>query len=143
MDEDQSQEQNPAKPNIHFIGMDDLSIFLVPDSELREIERGSPGNLKGNIAITLLSVFGGGVISALLGTIPTNIYMFTTLVVIMTLSLIVGVILYLLSRQERKDTEDVIKRIRARAKLKSGPQVTGKMLPQVKMIIDATDEENQ
>lgn len=142
MDDSQQENETPPKPLIRYIGMGNLRVFMVPESELEEIERGSPGNLMEAIGNTLLSIFFGGLISFLLGTTPTDIYKFSALVIVMSVSFIAGIIMLILSWRQRKDTESVTKRIRARGAASVGPQVTGKMLPQAKMVIDATDEEN-
>ena len=143
MDDDQLQLRKPIPPvTVRVIGAGEVSVFMVREDELNEIERGSPGSLMAGIANTLLSLFGGGLISFFLGTVPTDIYRFTALMAFTGVFFTVGIVLAILSWRHRKDTSDVIRRIRDRAKTQAGPQVTPHQLPQANMVIDVPDEES-
>ena len=124
MDEQQPQEMMPAV-DIRYVGIGQLTLFLISEDELRMIESGGPSATYLNLAIGFLSVGGGTVGSLLLSGTPTaSIYRFIIAVGIAIATLVAGFILLILWIRSSKDASNAIKRIRARAIQSAGAKVT-------------------
>lgn len=101
-------------PNIRYVGIGQLTIYLVSEEELRMIESGGPSATYLNLAIGFLSIGSGIGASLLLSGPPTSIYRFVVVVVVAVGSLIAGFILLLLWLRSSKDASKTIERIRSR-----------------------------
>jgi hypothetical protein len=136
LDDDQLQKGTPPV-RVEIIAMGTLRLYMVSDEELSAIERGSPGTEMAVMGNTLLSLFGGSLMSYLLGAAPTDIHKFIIFVILMSVFGVAGAVLLILSRRYSKDTSDVIRRIRSRDCAPTGPKVV-----QNSMVIDVVDEES-
>jgi len=98
---------------IRYIGIGQLTVYLVSEDELRMIESGGPSSTYLNLAIFFLSVAASFFVSALLSE-PKSIYRFIVIVVLTTGAAIAGFVLLFLWRRSSKGALNVIKQIRAR-----------------------------
>ena len=101
-------------PNIRYVGIGQLTIYLVSEEELRMIESGGPSATYLNLAIGFLSVGSGIGASLLLSGTPASIYRFVVVIVAAIGSLIAGFVLLVLWLRSSKDASNTIKRIRSR-----------------------------
>ena len=122
MDEQKSAEVMPAV-SVRYVGIGQLTVFLVSEDELRLIEAGSPAALCLNLGIAFLAIGTGSVVTLLLSEPSKSIHKFVVVVVITVLSLIAGFILLVIWTRLRKQASDVIKRIRSRAIPSAGGRV--------------------
>jgi hypothetical protein len=122
VDEQKSAEVMPAV-SVRYVGIGQLTVFLVSEDELRLIEAGSPAALCLNLGIAFLAIGTGSVVTLLLSEPSKSIHKFVVVVVITVLSLIAGFILLVIWTRLRKQASDVIKRIRSRAIPSAGGRV--------------------
>jgi hypothetical protein len=113
MDELKPQEVLPAV-NIRYVGIGQLTLYLVSDDELLVIERGGPATTFLNLAIAFLSLGAGSLVALMLTSLPTSVYKFTVVIVLTVVSIFSGVVMLVLWWRFRKDASNVIARIRAR-----------------------------
>jgi|ERR1019366_5111806 uncharacterized protein YhhL (DUF1145 family) len=134
MDEQKPQEMVPAV-NIRYVGIGQLTLFLVSEDELSLIESGGPAKTLLNLAIALLSVGAGSVVALLLSEPPKEIHKFIIVIVLTVVCLVGGFVLLVLWGRFRRDASDAIRRIRLRgipsvgAKVMEGPSVEDQTQP--------------
>ena len=90
-----------------------FTLYEVTDSELKEIEKGSPNSVYLNFAIFLLTV-GSSFLTSLLTFELQSITGFCIFVVVCALGFIIGSILLILWYRNRREIRAVIKRIKDR-----------------------------
>jgi len=122
MHEEQPREMLPAL-NVRYVGIGQLTVYLVFDDELRIIERGGPSATMLSLAIAFLSLGTGSFVSMMLTDLPKSIYKFTVVVILTTVSIAAGIILTILWWRFHRDVSDVIARIRARDIPSAGARV--------------------
>jgi hypothetical protein len=123
MDEDKGREVALPAVEVRYVGMGQLRIYLVSDEELTIIESVSPTGTLLNLAIALLALGIGSILTLLLSGPSQSIYRFTVAVVVISVSVIVGSVLLILWGRSRKRTPDIVERIRARGLPMAGPKV--------------------
>ena len=112
---DDANSKQPVPPaSIQYVGIGELTVYLVSDDELRMIESGGPSSTYLNLAIFFLSVGASFAASLLLST-PSSIHRFIVVTGLTIGSLIAGSILLALWFRSRLDASNVISRIRGRA----------------------------
>ncbi len=124
MDDEQRRDVALPAVDVRYVGMGQLRIYLVSDEELTIIETGSSAATLLNLAIALLALGVGSIVSLLLAGLPQSIYRFTVVIVVIVISMIVGIVLLVLWLKARKRTPEIIARIRARGL--PGPTVVPK-----------------
>lgn len=133
MEDNQLQKGFPPV-SVRLVGMGELTVYMVYEHELAAIERGSPATTMVSLAISLLSIAAGLLGSLMLSGAPVSIYRFIIFSVLLTLCSITGVVLLILSRRFRREPSDIIKCIRARKEVPTGPVVMAQ-------VVDSEDEE--
>ena len=113
MDDANSKQPVPTT-SIRYVGIGELTVYLVSDDELRMIESGGPSSTYLNLAIFFLSV-GASFGASLLLSAPASIHRFIIVAALTIGSLIAGSILLALWFRSRLDASNVISRIRDRA----------------------------
>jgi hypothetical protein len=113
MDDANSKQPVPTT-SIRYVGIGELTVYLVSDDELRMIESGGPSSTYLNLAIFFLSV-GASFGASLLLSAPASIHRFIVVAALTIGSLIAGSILLALWFRSRLDASNVISRIRGRA----------------------------
>ena len=98
---------------VRYVGMGEITIYLVSEDELRMIEAGGPSSTYLNLAIFFLSV-GASFLASLLLSEPKSIKRFIVVVALTVGSLIAGFVLLLVWRRSSKDATNTIQGIRAR-----------------------------
>ena len=93
--------------------VDSLSLYEITDFELNILEKGSPNSIYLNFSIFLLSV-GFSFMAALFSTEIHSERTFTTFVVLSTLGVGGGILLFLLWYRMKNEVTDVVSRIRER-----------------------------
>lgn len=129
---DSNRQDVSALPPVRCIGIGELRIYQVSDDELTMIESGAPATTMLNLAIALLGVGGGSIISLLLSEPSKSIYKFVLVVILTAVCVVSGIVLLVLWRKFSKRSENIVLRIRSRALSQPAP---GVMAPQ------ASDEE--
>jgi hypothetical protein len=124
------KEAQPLIPytEIHYVGMGEITIFLVSDDELRLLERGGTSSTFLNLAIFFTSTAASFFASLLLSP-PPSVRTFVVMVVLTTSTAIAGVVLIFLWRRSSRDVTDTIRRIRARRLPSGGEVVEGTPIP--------------
>jgi hypothetical protein len=100
---------------IRYIGIGQLTVFLVSEDELRLLESGGVASTCLNLGIGFSSIGLGSLISLLLNEPSNSLYKFVVVVVITVISLIAGVVLLVIWSRLRKHTSEALSRIRKRA----------------------------
>ena len=136
MDDDKLQKGLPPIA-VRIVAMGELTVYMVSEDDLSAIERGSPSTTMATLANSLLCLGGGFVGSLLLSGPPQSIYNFSVFTILTSVCFIVGLVLLILSRRYKEDRDDVIKRIRSRASVPTGPQITAQSA-----VVDIVDEES-
>jgi hypothetical protein len=98
---------------VRYVGMGEITIYLVSEDELRMLETGGPSSTYLNLAIFFLSV-GASFLASLLLSEPKSIKRFIVVVALTVGSLIAGFVLLLVWRRSSKDATNTIQGIRAR-----------------------------
>lgn len=114
MDEQKAMEVMPAT-SIRYVGIGELTLFLVSEDELRLLESGSAASTCLNLGIAFSSVGLGSLTSLLLSDPSKSLHKFVVVVVTTVLSLIAGFVLLVIWSRLRKHKSDAILRIRSRA----------------------------
>ena len=99
--------------NIRRGRVDSLTVYDVTESELLDLERGSPANIFLNFAIFLLSA----AVSFLIALFSTDIQStktFCVFVIIAVVGLIGGVVLFVIWKKSKETTSAIIQRIKDR-----------------------------
>ena len=134
MDEQRPQEVIPAL-EVRYVGIGELKIYCVSEDELRTIESGTPAATMLNLAIALLALGFGSLVSLLLSAPSPSFYKFIVIVLLIIVSFVGGLLLLILWRQYRIDAFDIIQRIRLRGAAPTGPPI----IP-TRMAEDETDQ---
>ena len=113
MDDENQQQKMTPYAQIRYVGMGEITIYLVSEDELRLIERGGPSSTYLNLAILFLSI-GASFLASLLLSEPKSIKRFIVVIVVTVGCLIAGFVLLILWRRSARDKADTIRRIRAR-----------------------------
>lgn len=100
-------------PAIHRGRFEKLTIYEITDSELDALERGSPDSIYLNFAVFCLSTAISFSVAFATSTIA-SLYVFTVLVVVTTVSYLVGAILLVLWFRSRTSVSKVAQTIRDR-----------------------------
>jgi uncharacterized membrane protein YciS (DUF1049 family) len=93
--------------------VESVDLYEIKDSELDELERGSPANLQFNIAVALLSIAFSFLACIATSTFDKPIYQ-TLYVVVMVVGFIVGGVLLLFWLRNRRSVSDLCRKIRGR-----------------------------
>ena len=108
---------------IRYVGIGQLTVYLVSEDELRMIESGGPSATLLNLAVGFLFLAGGLLGSVLLSEPSKSIYKFSVFVILLVCSFITGVVLLIMWCRFRRDAAETIRRIRRRAILSAGATV--------------------
>ncbi|MBA3988146.1 MAG: hypothetical protein C0463_03330 [Idiomarina sp.] len=100
-------------PAIRRACIQQLTIYEISEDELKVLESGSPVSLHLNFAVFLLSVAMSFFIALLTTTFPSD-RMYTTFVVVLAVSFLIGVFLLILWLKEHMSGSSVGKRVRSR-----------------------------
>jgi hypothetical protein len=122
VDEQKSMEVMPAV-TIRYVGIGQLTVFLVSEDELRLLESGGAASTCLNLGIAFSSIGFGSLIALMLSNPSESLYKFTVVVVITVLSIISGFVLLAIWHRLRKHTSETISRIRLRAVSAAGGTV--------------------
>lgn len=122
MDEEKPKHMVPYT-EIRYVGMGEITIYLVSDDELRMLERGGPASTYLNLAIFFLSM-GASFLASLLLSQPKSIGRFIIVIALTVGCSIAGVVLGVVWRRSSRDAADTVQRIRAR----SVPSVSGNII---------------
>jgi len=109
---------------IRYVGMGEITIYLVSDDELRLLERGGISSTFLNLAIFFMSIAASFFASLLLSP-PPSLRTFVVMVVLTISTAIAGLVLIFLWRRSSGDVTDTIRRIRARRVPSGGEIVEG------------------
>jgi hypothetical protein len=101
---------------IRYVGIGQLTVYLVSEEELRRIENGGSSSTYLNLAILFVGV-GGSFLSSLLLSEPKSLHRYVVVIVITVGTLLAGSILFLLWHRSSKEAKSVIQGIRQRAGL--------------------------
>ena len=112
MDQSTSQHMVPST-RVRYIGIGELTVYLISEDELSMLERGSPSSTYLNLAIFFLSI-GLTFLGSYTLSDPVSIKAFVVIVAAICGSLIAGSILLVLWMRSAKDASSVARRIRAR-----------------------------
>jgi hypothetical protein len=124
VDENKQTEGLPAAAfDVRYVGMGELVIYYVSDEQLRAIEAGSPATTMFTLAIALLSIWIGSLVTLLLSAPSPSVYRFDIVIGVLLVSFFGGIILLILWSRYKRDPSDVIKRIRSRASLPMAPVI--------------------
>jgi hypothetical protein len=117
--------QSQAMPavEIRYIGISQLTLYIISEDELRMIESGGPSATLLNLGIGFFFMAGGLLGSLLLSDTSKSIYKFSVFVILLVCSFIAGAVLLILWLRFRKDASETIKRIRKRAVSSAGAAV--------------------
>ena len=121
-----TREAQPLIPytEIRYVGMGEITIYLVSDDELRLLERGGVSSTFLNLAIFFMSIAASFFASLLLSP-PPSIKKFLVMVVLTVSTAIAGLVLIVLWRRSSRDVLDTVRRIRARRVPPGGEVVEG------------------
>jgi hypothetical protein len=108
---------------IRYIGISQLTLYIISEDELRMIESGGPSATLLNLGIGFFFMAGGLLGSLLLSDTSKSIYKFSVFVILLVCSFIAGAVLLILWLRFRKDASETIKRIRKRAVSSAGAAV--------------------
>ena len=117
------QAQVMPAVQIRYVGIGQLTLYLISEDELRMIESGGPSATLLNLAIGFLFLASGLLGSLLLSEPAKSIYEFNIFIILLVCSFIAGVVLLIVWFRFRKDAAETIKRIRKRAILSAGATV--------------------
>jgi hypothetical protein len=129
MDPERSLESGPqpsqAMPavQIRYVGIGQLTLYLVSEDELRMIETGGPSATLLNLAVGFLFLAAGLLGSLLLSEPSKSLYKFNVFVILLVCSFIAGGVLLIVWSRFRKDASETTKRIRKRAIPSAGATV--------------------
>ena len=110
------QDAQPLIPyaEIRYVGIGEITIYLVSDDELRVLERGGPSSTLLNLAIFFAST-SASFLSSLIMSPPPSIRTFIIMVALTTTTGVAGAVLTFLWKRSSRDVADTINRIRARS----------------------------
>jgi uncharacterized membrane protein YciS (DUF1049 family) len=98
--------------------VESVDLYEIKDSELEDLERGSPANLQFNIAIALLSIAFSFLACIATSTFDKPYYA-TLYTVIMVVGFVGGVVLLILWLQTRLSISELCRKIRGRIPMES------------------------
>ncbi len=108
---------------IRYVGIGQLTLYIISEDELRMIETGGPSATLLNFAVGFLFLSAGLLGSLMLTEQPKSIYKFNVFVILLVASCITGLILLVLWSRFRKDASKTIDRIRERALRSAGATI--------------------
>jgi hypothetical protein len=114
---------------IRYIGIGQLTVFLVSEDELRLLEGGGAASTCLNLGIGFSSIGLGSLVSLLLNEPSKSLYNFVAVLVITVITVIAGFVLLVIWSRLRKHTAEAIGRIRSRAIPSAGGTVMEAPLP--------------
>lgn len=109
---EQSEQIGEKAPRILRGRIDSFALYEITDAELDLLEAGSPGSLYLIFSIFLMSTAFSFLTSLLTCTMSNRV--FTVFVVLTTIGIVVGVLLFLLWFRARQSVSGVVRRIRSR-----------------------------
>jgi hypothetical protein len=124
------KDAQPLMPSteIRYVGIGEITIYLVSDDELHLLGRGGVSSTFLNLAIFFLST-GATFFASLLLSPPVSVRRFLVMVVLTISTTIAGVVLAFLWRRSSRDVADTVGRIRARRMPPGGHVVEGERIP--------------
>jgi hypothetical protein len=108
---------------IRYVGIGQLTLYVVSEDELRMLESGGPSATLLNLAIGFFFLASGLFGTLMLSEPSRSIYKFTVFIVLLVSSLFAGVVLLIVWTHFRKDASEAIERIRKRAIPSAGTPV--------------------
>ncbi len=106
-----ASELNRIGATIEIVPTNGIKVYVVKDSQLNELERGSQADLFLEFAISLLSIFASLFASLLLADCEGKV--FTAFLSITVITFISGIILLLLWHRQRISKKTIIEEIRS------------------------------
>ncbi len=108
---------------IRYVGIGQLTLYIISEDELRMIETGGPSAIFLNLAIGFLFLSAGLFGSLMLTEPPKSIYKFNFFMILLVASSISGLVLLVLWFRFRRDASKTIDRIRERALRSAGAAI--------------------